>query len=203
MTTFVAPARPVTPSFEPEAADRGRHRSPADVARGIAPLSILRRSARLVLNIVLGVVMVASIAFAAFVGIERVGFAPVLSPSMVPTFGPGDLVLTKQEPVADIEVGQILVLPVPNEPGQRYVHRVIEVRHDHGQVVVRTKGDANPAPEAYRLRLTSATVPHVIGSVPNAGRLALLLRGGIWRIVLLVVIAGFALVAIKRALLDR
>jgi signal peptidase len=100
--------------------------------------------------------------------------------------------------VADVRVGQILVLPMPNAAGQRYVHRVISAAKENGVTVVRTKGDANAQPEPYRLRITDATVPVVIGSVPAAGRLALVSRGTAMRIPLILTVGSIALVGVRR-----
>jgi signal peptidase I len=107
---------------------------------------------------------------------QHLGFAPVLSPSMEPTFHPGDLVITKPEPATAIKVGQVIALPVPSAPSQRYVHRIISVATKDGHPLVQTKGDANPAPEPYTMRIDSPTVPRVVATVPFVGRLSVLLQ---------------------------
>jgi signal peptidase I len=183
-------------------AAHGRHRRP-EARRGFAPVSVVRRTARAVVGLVLSLAALASIALAVVVGVEHLGFSPVLSPSMQPSFAPGDLVVTKPIAAADLRVGDVAVLPVPGEPGQRYVHRIVKITYQKGLPVVRTKGDANSAPETFNLRITSKRVPLVVRTVPHLGRFALLLRGGIWRTVGVVVIAFLLLVAVKRALLDR
>jgi signal peptidase len=199
MTTIAAGQ----PAAVPAPTIAGRHRPTEAGRRGVAPLSIVRTALRWVINVLLIVLMVGSVALAVFIGVERVGFSPVLSPSMAPTFAPGDLILTKPEAATDVRVGQVVVLPVPGEPGQRYVHRIIKVEYEKGLPVVRTKGDANSAAEDYRLRITSDTVPLVVHTVPHLGRLAVLLRGGIWRLIAICVIGGLLLLSVKRALLDR
>ena len=180
----------------------GRHRR-AGAARGIAPWSVAYRAVRFATGLVLTIAALASIAVTVVIVAGHIGFSPVLSPSMRPTFAPGDLILTKSEPAKDVRVGQVVVLPVPGEKGQRYVHRIIEVRYEKGVPVVRTKGDANGAPENFRLKITSAKVPVVVHTVPKMGRLALLFRGGMWRVGAIVLIGAFLLVGVKRALLDR
>jgi signal peptidase I len=120
--------------------------------------------------------MIASVAAAITVTTQHLGFAPVLSPSMEPGLHPGDLIITKPEPAADVRVGQVVALPVPSSPGQRYTHRVISVTYVSGKPVVRTKGDANPAPEPFSLRIDSPTVPVVVGHIPYVGRLSVLLQ---------------------------
>jgi signal peptidase len=132
---------------------------------------------------------------------DRIGFSPVLSPSMVPTFRPGDLIITKPELAADVKVGQIVALPVPHEPGQRYVHRIISVTMHDGKPVVRTKGDANPAPEQFALRITSKYVPRVVAVVPKLGRLSLVMQRSSLRLAIIIVIGLFALIAAKRLIL--
>lgn len=171
--------------------------------RGVRSPLMLRDLSRVFTGLLLSIAAVATIAGAVYVVVDRIGFSPVLSPSMTPTFGPGDLVVTRPVAAAHLHVGDIAVLPVPREPGQRYVHRIIKVSWSHGQPLVQTKGDANTAPEPYQLRITSAKVPVVVASVPRLGRFALLLRGGWLRTLLLCGIAAFALVGVKRLLLDR
>jgi signal peptidase I len=151
----------------------------------------------------LALAAVAAVAGAAVVVIERVGFAPVLSPSMRPAFAPGDLLITRAEPARDVRVGQVVALPVPDAPGQRYVHRIVSVTHKLGDPVVVTKGDNNPTKDPQALRITSNDVPLVVGHVPGAGRLALVTRGAPLRIAIFAFIAGCILVSVKRLLLDR
>jgi signal peptidase len=176
------------------AARRRRRRS------RLHPLAVLRA---------LGTVLLALSAVAALVGagtvvVQRLGFAPVLSPSMVPTFGAGDLIVTRPLNASAVRVGDVLVLPLPDQSGQRYVHRVIAVQPGvTGRPVVTTKGDANAAVDPWRLTLTSSQVPQVITSVPRLGSLALHTKGSALRVPLLLLVAGGVLVAIKRALLDR
>ncbi len=154
-------------------------------------------------HVVLAVAAIAALCGAGAVVVYRLGFSPVLSPSMVPTFAAGDLIVTSPRPSSDIAVGDVLVLPIPDSPGQRYVHRVLTVTTGaDGLPVVTTKGDANPAPDPWTLSITSAKVPAVITSVPTVGSLALHTRGSALRIPLLLIVAGGVLVAVKRALLD-
>lgn len=163
---------------------------------------VARRALRLLSGLVLAVVALAAIGTAVAVVVYKASFAPVLSASMEPSFSPGDLLVTRALPVGQVAVGQAIVLPVPDAPGQRYVHRVVEVRSEDGKPVVRTQGDANAAPDAWQLRIDSPQVPLVVHAVPDAGHLALLTQGTALRIGLMVLVAGLALVGVKRALLD-
>jgi signal peptidase len=203
MTTISVSAPATTrPVASADEAAAGHHRR-AGATRGFAPWSVARKIVRFAVGLALAVAALASIALTAFIVVEHVGFSPVLSPSMEPTFAPGDLIVTKPIAAADIRVGEVVVLPVPGQHGERYVHRVVKVTYEHGFPVVRTKGDNNPAPEDFQLRITSKTVPVVVHTVPHAGRLALLFRAGAWRIAAIVLVGGLFLVGLKRALLDR
>lgn len=180
--------------------------APAPVARHAAPKAQRRalRPVRFVGHLLLAVAAVAALLGAGTVVVQKLGFAPVLSPSMVPTFAPGDLLITKPQPAQDIEVGDVVVLPLPDSPGQRYVHRVVTVGRDAaGLPTVTTKGDANAAVDPWTLTVTSEKVPTVVTSVPSLGKLALHTNGAALRIPLLLLVAGGVLLAIKRALLDR
>jgi signal peptidase I len=169
------------------------------------------RAARAVSGVLLAVVALTAVAGAVVVVTMRLSFAPVLSASMEPAFGPGDLLLTRALDAAEIQVGDVLVLPVPTggtltgtegASGDRYVHRVVSVTRQNGLPVVKTKGDNNDAVDPWQLRIDSAKVPVVVADVPNVGRLSLITQGAGVRIALIVLVAGFALVGIKRALLD-
>jgi signal peptidase I len=156
---------------------------------------------RLVSGVFLVVLTAGSLAGMVTVIHDRIGFSPVLSPSMVPTFGPGDLIITKPELATDIKVGQIIALPVLHAPGQRYVHRVISVTRHDGKPVVQTKGDANPAPEQFALTVTSKYVPRVIAVIPKAGRLSLITQRRGLRLAIILLTAICALIAVKRLVL--
>ncbi|PRY39596.1 signal peptidase I [Umezawaea tangerina] len=152
---------------------------------------------------VLAVLALAAVAGAVLVVGFRVGFAPVLSPSMSPAFDPGALLVTRPVDARSVEVGDVVVLPRPDAPGERYAHRVVEVDRAQVEPLVRTKGDNNTAADPQRLRLTSDTVPVVVGHVPWIGRVALLGQYA-WLKAALVVFAGLCvLVGAKRALWDR
>lgn len=167
---------------------------------GPSPWSLVRPLLRGMRGVVLAVAALASLAAAVYVVVERVGFAPVLSPSMQPTFGPGDLAVTRAENVSDLQPGQAAVLPLPDAPGQRFVHRIIDIQRVDGKVLVRTKGDNNPEPDRQRLQITSAQVPVVVGDVPGAGRVALLIRGGAVRLGVLLLTCLCGLSAARRIL---
>ncbi|WP_285484941.1 signal peptidase I [Amycolatopsis sp. NBRC 101858] len=154
-------------------------------------------------GVLLGLVAVLAVAGAVAVFVLRIGFAPVLSPSMEPGFAPGELLITRQVDARSVDIGDVVVLPRPDAAGERYAHRVVEVDRSGAEPLVRTKGDNNAAADPQRLRITSATVPVAVGHVPWIGRVALLGQYG-WVRAGVIVFAGLCLlIAAKRALWDR
>ena len=93
----------------------------------------------------------------------------VLSGSMRPAFGAGDLVITTQKPINQVHVGDVLVYHIPI--GDRHVesHRIVQILRRTPQLVVRTKGDANKAIDPWTARLNGSSVWTVSGSIPYAG----------------------------------
>ena len=110
-----------------------------------------------------------SLAIAAGLSIYfQLSFLTITSRSMEPTISAGDMVLTRPIPVAEIRSRDVVVLPVPDVEGLRYSHRVMSVTREFDDVVVTTKGDANPKPDAWTLQITSQEVPKVIAVIPTA-----------------------------------
>ena len=91
----------------------------------------------------------------------------VLSPSMEPTFSAGDLVVVRSVDSMDLNVGDVPMLPDPDEPAFLYVHRIISIQKDteRGEVSVVTQGDANPASDSP-VTIVSEKVPQVVMSIP-------------------------------------
>lgn len=114
-----------------------------------------------------------SVALALAVHLGGLQVTRVLSPSMVPAFSPGDLLVIRAVPAASLAVGDIPVLPDPDEPQFQVAHRVVTVRPtpERGEVFVVTRGDANPEADTPAT-IVSEQVPAVMFSVP-LGRLDL------------------------------
>ncbi len=138
--------------------------------------SILRSAPKWALR---GVVAAAGVAFLA------IGIAPhfglyetttVLSGSMRPTFGPGDLLVLRPEPLASVRVGQVITYAIPVGDHHIESHRVISVRHRGGWTTVQTRGDANTAADPWTAVLRGRTAWREIGVVPYVGRAILWLR---------------------------
>jgi len=93
----------------------------------------------------------------------------VLSGSMRPAFSPGDMVVVMPEPVRDVHVGQVISYRIPVGDHHVQSHRVIEVIRDGGRVSVRTKGDANTAPDPWTATLQGSTAWQVRAVLPKVG----------------------------------
>lgn len=151
---------------------------------------------RLTSGALLAFVTLLAVAMACAISILRFGFTPVLTNSMTPAFEPGSVAITRPKDTQDLKKGDVIILPLPESNGQRYLHRLLEVRHIDGAIHVTTKGDHNPLPDAWTLEITSATAPVAVGSIPYVGWLANVMRGTLIRLgfaggIVLLVVVGF------------
>jgi signal peptidase len=122
------------------------------------------------------------LALAALVGLgllPRTGWyrpVTVLSGSMRPAFSPGDMVVVTPEPVGAVRVGQVISYRIPVGDHHVQSHRVIGVSRRGGEISVRTKGDANEAPDPWTATLHGTTVWHVRAVLPKLGWIVFWLR---------------------------
>lgn len=131
---------------------------------------------------------------------NKIALQTVTSNSMEPYIEAGDILLTRQVATESLRLRDVVVLPIPESRELRYTHRVIELAKKAGNIVIKTKGDANPNPDEWELEITSEQIPKVIAVIPTSpildsslGRRALffsLLGGGVlllllgfWRLV--------------------
>jgi len=140
---------------------------------------ITRRVPRVLSGLVLALVALGATTAAVLTAVLHLGFAPVL------------------------RVGDVVILPRPDAPTERYAHRVISINLSSADPVVRTKGDANESADPQPLRITSADVPVAVGHIPAVGRIALMGQYVWARLAVIVLIGLCLLVAAKRLLWDR
>lgn len=100
----------------------------------------------------------------------------VLSDSMTPTFSRGDLVISTTVPLDQLRVGQVVSFRIPVGDHRVESHRVIEIVSGGGAPVVRTKGDANKAPDPWNAQLSGDRAWVVTYTVPKLGWLILRMR---------------------------
>lgn len=88
-------------------------------------------------------------------------FFSVLTGSMEPVIPPGSLVVVKRVPdVSAVLVGEVVSFQQPGRPDMVITHRVSALESVGGATFLKTKGDANPAEDPWRL-----SYGHLVGSV--------------------------------------
>jgi len=117
----------------------------------------------------------------------------VVSGSMVPTIGVGDVVLVKLG--SSVRVGDVIAYRWGDEV---VVHRVIKVVR--GGFV--TKGDANPSPDPFVVK-PSWVLGRVVATVPKVGLLAIAVRGGGSKPLVIATMLGAMVAAPALGLLHR
>jgi signal peptidase len=75
----------------------------------------------------------------------------VRSGSMSPTIPTGSVVFYRKIAAADVKVGQVIVFSKPGDPNERVTHRVVQVGTGSTGRYFTTKGDANGAPDDWRV----------------------------------------------------
>lgn len=90
--------------------------------------------------------------------------------SMTPTLRPGDAVLDRPAPNAVIP-GEIVTFTVHSGPDSVVTHRVNSIDGD----TIKTKGDANPTPDPWTLRLTQVVGSKLL-TLPYGGYLLVYLQ---------------------------
>ena len=129
----------------------------------------------------------------------------VVSQSMVPTLGVGDLILVssigdfnnvKAAPPPD---GDILVFERPGRPKEYIVHRAVEKYMEGDKWLFVTKGDNNPI-EDHKPVSQDHVLGRVVGRIPILGYLPLLLktRGGLGFILTLMLLILLSDILIPR-----
>lgn len=120
----------------------------------------------------LGVGIVAAIALPFVVGQRPY---TVLSGSMEPAIGTGDIVVVARISTREARVGDVVTFSDPKSSGRLITHRVRSARRRGRKMDFVTKGDANNAVERWRVS-ADGVISRVRYRVPEVGRLALLTR---------------------------
>ncbi|MDQ4048439.1 MAG: signal peptidase I, partial [Actinomycetota bacterium] len=99
----------------------------------------------------------------------------VLSGSMEPAIGTGDIVVVERISPPDARVGDVVTFSDPEDSGRLITHRVRSSRRRGARIDFVTKGDANNAAERWRVQ-ADGVISRVRYRVPEVGRLALVMR---------------------------
>jgi len=125
----------------------------------------------------------------------------VVGGSMEPTIHRGSLVFDEVVPVDSLAIGDVITY-VPPGHSDPVTHRVIKRERDRGELVYRTKGDANAEPDLLPFTLDRSTQARVAVAVPYVGFLFMFLGSQQARFFLLVLpaiaLALFMLVRLWR-----
>ena len=73
----------------------------------------------------------------------------VVSGSMEPNMGTGQMAIAKPLNPDLIQIGDVIAFRSPDDPHSIITHRVIEIVEDENNVRFRTKGDANSGPDNF------------------------------------------------------
>jgi len=92
------------------------------------------------------------------------------SGSMRPTLPVGSVAIYRHETAAQVKVGQITLFSEPSNPRVDVTHRVYAIKEGPGGKYFETKGDANPAPDSWRIPLKGSGW-YVVADIPVVGYL--------------------------------
>lgn len=124
---------------------------------------------RLKFNDVLLLLLAAlSVAAATLTINNKIALQTVTSNSMQPYIEAGDILVTRQVSTNEVELRDVVVLPIPESRELRYTHRVVALEKKAGNIVIKTQGDANPNPDEWALEITSEQIPKVLAVIPSA-----------------------------------
>jgi signal peptidase I len=141
-----------------------------------SPLDPMRRLFRL---LSLGGRLLASTAvILALVVLLGIGLGPrtgkfqvrtVLTGSMRPTMPEGSVVMIRPVPTSELGVGDVITYKIPVHDRRIVTHRIVEIIEPAPEPVVRTKGDANDAPDPWVAKLRGDRAWRVRLAVPRVG----------------------------------
>jgi signal peptidase I len=137
------------------------------IERAMPILRVLRALLRLATMTVLGFAIGIALALAAPLAVNARPLV-VLSGSMEPTLGTGDVTVVRSIAPLDARPGDIVTFRDPDNADRLITHRV-RAMHVQGETVVfRTRGDANNVSEHWRVA-TSGEIGRVLYRVPKLG----------------------------------
>ena len=132
-------------------------------------LRAIRTALSVILWLALGLGFAAMVAFGAAKAAGYETFT-VLSGSMEPAISTGDLVVDARILAKDAQVGDVITFPEPRTK-RLITHRLEHKRIDGSQAHMRTRGDANNAPERWSIP-ADGQIGRVVASVPKGGYVA-------------------------------
>jgi signal peptidase I len=175
----------------------GRHLLTTEAASGQHP----RAQSRMTVVALILPLLIGASALAVHLLLHVGGFT-VLSGSMRPAFDPGDILITRLEPVTGLKVGDVVVIRPPGEKAH-VAHRIVAITGNPSRPILQTKGDANPAWDSWRAMPDTSQVPVAVGHIPGVGSAAMHLRTPLFRAGLVLLIGLGLTIALTRRMLRR
>lgn len=116
----------------------------------------------LILSVVLCLFVTVKVLTDGYVSIAGYSFFKVVTPSMEPEYPVGTLIITQENEIEEIELGDVVTFrtDTPDMADRIITHRVVDILHRENEVLLQTKGDANLAMDGFYV--DSA---HMIGRV--------------------------------------
>ncbi|WP_194289088.1 MULTISPECIES: signal peptidase I [unclassified Nocardioides] len=134
----------------------------------------LRRVIRGTFNALVTVILLIALVGFLFlaIGPHLLGYrtSTMLTGSMEPMIAPGDVIVIKEVPATELEVGDVVTYRIPVEDHRVETHRVVEVTKVDGSIAMRTKGDANKGADPWTAIIEGETVWVVDQVVPHIGK---------------------------------
>lgn len=126
----------------------------------------------------------------------------VLSGSMQPAIPIGAEVVDQVVPGASLEVGDVITYEHPRHPGTYITHRVIAIDRTGLAPIISTRGDANGAPDPWKVQVQSSML-RVQVTIPLLGYLLGSLASPYARLVMVVLVAAGAVVFVAEMWLRK
>lgn len=91
--------------------------------------------------------------------------------SMSGSYDRGSLLFSKEVPVSELRVGDVITYTPPPDAGQEglVTHRIVSVMPRNGELVLHTQGDANEDPDPWRFVLDEPTQARAAFGIPYLG----------------------------------
>jgi signal peptidase I len=100
----------------------------------------------------------------------------VLTGSMRPTMPEGSVVMIRPVAPEDLRLGDVITYRIPVDDRRIVTHRIVDITEPGARPVVRTKGDANKAPDPWVARIKDEHAWRVQVSVRRVGYVLASLR---------------------------
>ena len=126
----------------------------------------------------------------------------VLSGSMQPAIPVGAEVIDQAVPGPSLQVGDVITYEHPRHPGTYITHRVIAIDHTGLAPIISTRGDANGAPDPWKVQVQS-TMLRVRVAIPLLGYLLGSLASPYARLVMVILVAAGAVAFVAEMWLKK